>query len=185
MLFTSNQRCNTNIIMWHSIRKFLNFIIININSYIIRMKQLKNILLPILVGLLFSCNPSSKKKATNTNPQASLLQEYLHLKNGKPIGILRLECADCSLIYSVDKRDSAIHVKNGNEDRFIFPENNTYVKTRVVSNKDQMIRILVINPNGEIVSNVLDSFINEEQRNRKFLMSYHGKDKNTTVINSM
>jgi hypothetical protein len=151
----------------------------------IRRLKFKNILLLIGVGLILSCTPFNKKKTTPKNPQSVVLQNYLHLRNGKPLGILRIECADCSLLYSIDNIDSSIYIKNGNQDRFIFPKNNSYLHTKIVSNKEQMIRVLVINPNGEVISNVLDSFNNMEHCNQKFLISYHGKNKNTIVVNSL
>lgn len=111
-----------------------------------------------------------------------LKRDYIYLHNGVPFGVLRVECSDCKLTYKVNNKDSSIYVKDGNEDQFIYPNANSYLKTVVQSYKDQMIRILIVNANGKIVSNVLDSFKKEDISKRRFLMECK-KDAYTILVN--
>ncbi|MET1054697.1 MAG: hypothetical protein ABWY16_05255 [Pedobacter sp.] len=74
-----------------------------------------------------------------------------------------------------------MNIKEGNEDRFIYPKPNSSVKTVLRSNANQMIRILAINPNGKVVSNVLDTFLSEQHSSNTYSMKY-SRFKNTIVV---
>jgi len=129
----------------------------------------------ILLILVSGCVNNRKKEGS--------AKDYIYKRNGKPFGILRVECADCKLIYTVNHKNFTVNIKDGNEDRFIFPRPSSYVKTVLYSNENQMIRILAINPNGKIVSNVLDSFKKDENKTAAYLMECV-KHKNTVVVNT-
>lgn len=106
---------------------------------------------------------------------------YLYLRNGKPFGILRVECSDCQMTYIVNSERFTIDIKEGNEDRFIYPKQNSFLRTELRSNRNQMIRVLAINPNGKMVSNVLDSFVRDQRINNRYPMRYN-RFKNTIVV---
>lgn len=137
--------------------------------------------------LLLCCNCGNNRKNGQQTPLKKpghqvIEKTYLHLTHGIPSGILRVECRDCALNYTVNGKDFSITVKNGNEDRFIYPASNTYIKTQLRSNADQLIRVVVIDPNGNIISNVLDSFKKDSSDKNEYLMKYR-KTAATIVIN--
>lgn len=123
----------------------------------------------IICTVLYGCIKKPKHMLIHAEPR-SIKKNYVYLLGGKPVGILRVECSDCQLVYTVNHEEFTMDVKDGNEDRFIYPKPNTYVKTLLKSHTDQMIRVLAINPNGKIVSNVLDTFSREQQAKNKYLM---------------
>jgi hypothetical protein len=142
----------------------------------------RNTFLFCCIILIFNGSCVRRSKHQLTRAKARLAeQNYLYLRGGKPFGILRVECNDCQLIYTVNYNKYILEIKNGNEDRFIYPKPNTFVTTTLKSNDNQMIRVLAINPNGKIVSNVLDSFKRDEVSKNKYLMQYI-KLKNTVII---
>ena len=130
----------------------------------------------ILLLSLSACINNRKREGSG--------KDYVYQRNGKPFGIIRVECADCKLTYTVNHKNFTVNIKDGNEDRFIFPRPSSYVKAVLHSHENQMIRILAINPNGKIVSNVLDSFKRDEQKTAAFLMECI-KHKNTVVVNTL
>jgi hypothetical protein len=99
-------------------------------------------------------------------------KDYLYLRDGRAFGILRVECKDCQVIYTVNKKKFVIDIKEGNEDRFIYPKQNSYLKTVLKSHDNQMIRVLAINPNGKVISNVLDTFSKGQESKNQFAMKY-------------
>lgn len=103
------------------------------------------------------------------------------MRGGKPFGILRVECNDCQMIYTVNNERFTVDIKEGNEDRFIYPKQKSFLKTELRSHDNQMIRILAINPNGKIVSNVLDTFLRDQQSKNRFPMEYK-RLKSTIVV---
>jgi hypothetical protein len=137
------------------------------------------------VTLLLICSCVRKPKRHLVQAKERLAnKDYLYLRNGKPFGILRVECNDCQLIYTVNRIDSVVDIKEGNEDRFIYPKPDSYVKTHLKSHDNQMIRVLAINPNGKIVSNVLDTFRRDQQSKNTYSMKYL-KLKSTVVVDIM
>lgn len=144
------------------------------------MRLFLKVILVLVLTNVFSC-VRKKKPILKKHIESSIKQDYLYLHAGIPFGVLRVECSDCKLIYKVNNQDSTIDVKDGNQDRFIYPNANSYVKTVIQSNKDQMIRLLIVNPNGKIVSNVLDSFSREEKSKKKFMIKWR-KDPHTILV---
>jgi hypothetical protein len=138
--------------------------------------------------LLASCSNNNKPKRISVKNGKPIIQlpdkQYLHQVNGKPVAILRLECKNCQLIYTVNRKKEIMDVSDGNEDRFIFPKKNTYVKTILHANENQMIRVIAFNPNGKIISNKLDSFKKGDSVSNEYLMTYT-KSPKTIIINRM
>lgn len=134
----------------------------------------------IIVVFFCSCVRKPRHKLIRSKPRLTN-ESYLYLRNGKPFGILRVECNDCQMTYTVNQQSFTIDIRQGNEDRFIYPKKNSYVKTLLKSHDNQMIRVLAINPNGKIVSNVLDTFQRDQQSANKYLMEYK-RLKNTVVV---
>lgn len=152
-----------------------------------------NYSVPLFAYLLFllfvsSCSNSNKPKRILLSKKKATLKladkQYLHLVNGKPAGILRLECKDCALTYTINQKEYNIDVRDGNEDRFIYPKKNTYVKTILRSRANQMIRVIAFNPNGQIVANKLDSFKIGDSVKTEYLMKYI-KTPKTIVIDRL
>jgi hypothetical protein len=134
------------------------------------------------LALLFMCSCVRKPKKPLLHAKEKLEnKDYLYLRDGKPFGILRVECNDCQMIYTVNKKEFVVDIKEGNEDRFIYPKPNSYIKTHLKSHDNQMIRVLAINPNGKIVSNVLDTFVRDQQSKNEYSMKYI-KLKTTVVV---
>ncbi|SEB09440.1 hypothetical protein [Pedobacter hartonius] len=124
-----------------------------------------------------------RKKKPVSKKKTLVNQSYIYTHAGKAFGILRVECSDCQLSYTVNNKNFTVDIKDGNEDRFIYPEPSSYVKTILKSKSNQMIRILAINPNGNVVSNVLDSFKTDEERRSQYLMQCI-KIKSTIMVNT-
>jgi hypothetical protein len=125
----------------------------------------------IILVFIGGCVRKSKNQLNRSKARLAD-KSYLYVRDGTPFGILRVECNDCQLIYIVNHKKYILDIKNGNEDRFIYPKPNTCVMTILKSHQDQMIRILAINPNGKMVSNVLDTFSKDEERKNRYLMQW-------------
>jgi len=121
------------------------------------------------------------KRALIRGKERFSINDYLYLRNGKPFGILRVECRDCQLTYIMNNKKFKVNISEGNEDRFIYPKPNSSVHTILKSHDNQMIRILAINPNGKVVSNVLDTFLRDQQSINKYSMKYF-RGKTTIVV---
>lgn len=131
-----------------------------------------------------SCNGAPKKGKSNAKEKDikhDIELHYLHVHKRKPIGILRLECKDCIITYHINNKDSVIKVKNGNQDRFLYPKSKDIIKTELYSCVDQMIRVLLIDPNGNIIYNELNHFKKGELSQNKYLMQYT-KKSNTIIV---
>lgn len=139
------------------------------------------LLLTLTVALASGCIRQEKKKAVTRKTIKVKTPIYAH--KGVPFGILRIECSDCKFNYTVGKKQLSIDVKEGNQDRFIYPQRASVVRTEIISHEKQMIRILAINPNGDIISNELDSFAKGEIKNKDYPMTW--KKKNTTLVNQV
>lgn len=151
------------------------------------MKRIPFHLFFLSIILLLCCNCGNNQKngqqTTLKKPAHKVIEKtYLHLINGIPAGILRVECRDCQLTYTVNGKNFSIQVKNGNEDRFIYPASGTCVETQLRSNADQPVRVVAIDPNGNIVSNLLDTFKKGASAKNEYLMKYK-KTAGTIVIN--
>lgn len=102
-------------------------------------------LLLFCLSLLFvSC-----KKSSDLDP----LSNVVFSKNG----MIRVECADCSLNYSVLKDTYAVDVKNSEDIKFTYVS-DFELKTTINSNKKQNIRLAVFDSYGRMVSNELTSY---------------------------
>ena len=154
---------------------------------IANLVTMKNKYVPILVSLIlavYSCGNNRKPKTAATKFKASINipdKYYLHTIKGIPYGIIRVECKDCELKYSFNHNSDIIPVKNGDEDRAIAIKHNTLIKTTIYSHENQMIRIVAFDPNGNIVSNVLDTFKKGDQRKNDYLLKYTRSAKTIIV----
>ncbi|SMC95851.1 hypothetical protein [Pedobacter africanus] len=83
-------------------------------------------------------------------------------------GILRVECSDCQISYSVQNKDYNVNVKDGSEDIAFFYASDFNLKTQVKSLEAQGIRLMVIDSYGRVVSNELNSCAKGEVREGSF-----------------
>lgn len=83
-------------------------------------------------------------------------------------GILRVECSDCQISYSVQNKDYNVNVKDGSEDIPFFYATDFNLKTQVKSLEAQGIRLMVIDSYGRVVSNELSSLGKGEVREGSF-----------------
>lgn len=112
-------------------------------------------LLFLFVSLLFvGC-----KKSSELDP----LSNVIFSKDG----MIRVECADCSLNYSVLNDNYAVSVKNSTDVKFTYVS-DFELKTTISSNKKQNIRLAVFDSYGRIVSNELASFGQGDYKIDKF-----------------
>lgn len=99
----------------------------------------------LCLSLLFA----SCKKQSNLDP----LSNVVFSKNG----VIRVECTDCKLQYTVLDNNYAIDVKNSKDVQFTYVS-DFELKTNINSNADQNIRLAVFDSYGRMVSNELASF---------------------------
>jgi len=141
--------------------------------------------LPLLLILMVMCGcvRNQKKKDTQkeVNVQNAANKEYLHLNNDKPAGILRVECEDCILKFKIGNQAHTLEVRNGNREKFIYPSADSYLNTILTSHQDQMIRIIVFDPNGNIISNTLDHFKKKESLSRNYHLKYVKKSNSVLI----
>ncbi|WP_442590989.1 hypothetical protein ACSBL2_07130 [Pedobacter sp. AW31-3R] len=71
-------------------------------------------------------------------------------------GIIRIECSDCSLTYTVLKDNYAINVANSEDIKFSYVS-SFELKTSVNSKTKQNIRLAIFDSRGRIVSNELST----------------------------
>jgi competence protein ComGF len=83
-------------------------------------------------------------------------------------GILRVECNDCQVSYSVQNKDYNVNIKDGSEDIPFFYITDFNLKTQVKSLEAQGIRLMVIDSYGRVVSNELNSCKEGEVREGTF-----------------
>ena len=113
---------------------------------------------PLLILLILSfC--SCKKEALTDDLSNVVL-------NNK--GILRVECSDCQVSYSVQNKDYNVDIKDGSQDIPFFYVTDFNLKTQVKSLEAQGIRLMVIDSYGRVVSNELNSCIKGEVREGSF-----------------
>lgn len=89
------------------------------------------------------------KKSSELDPLANVVFS----KNG----MIRVECADCSLNYSVLKDNYAVAVKSSTDIKFTYVS-DFELKTTISSNKKQNIRLAVFDAYGRMISNELTSY---------------------------
>jgi hypothetical protein len=113
---------------------------------------------PLLILLILSfC--SCKKEALTDDLSNVVL-------NNK--GILRVECSDCQVSYSVQNKDYNVDIKDGSQDIPFFYVTDFNLKTQVKSLEAQGIRLMVIDSYGRVVSNELNSCVKGEVREGSF-----------------
>lgn len=96
------------------------------------------------LSLLFvSC-----KKSSDMDP----ISNVVFSKNG----VIRVECVDCALSYTVLKDNFAVNVKNSEDVKFSYVS-DFELKTVINSKKKQNIRLAVFDAYGRIISNQLTS----------------------------
>lgn len=83
-------------------------------------------------------------------------------------GILRVECGDCQVSYSVQNKDYNVNIKDGSQDIPFFYVTDFNLKTQVKSLEAQGIRLMVIDSYGRVVSNELNSCFKGEVREGSF-----------------
>ena len=83
-------------------------------------------------------------------------------------GILRVECSDCQINYSVQDKAYNVSIKDGSEDIPFFYVTDFNLKTQVKSLEDQGIRLMIIDSFGRVVSNELNSCQQGEVREGSF-----------------
>lgn len=89
------------------------------------------------------------KKSSELDP----LSNVVFSKNG----VIRIECADCSLNYSVLKDTYAVAVKNSTDIKFTYVS-DFELTTTISSNKKQNIRLAVFDAYGRMISNELTAY---------------------------
>lgn len=92
---------------------------------------------------------TSCKKETGLDP----LSNVVFSKDG----VIRVECEDCKLEYTVLDNNYAVNVKNSEDVKFTYVS-DFELRTNINSNTKQEIRLAVIDSYGRIVSNQLTSF---------------------------
>nr|WP_121273070.1 hypothetical protein [Pedobacter schmidteae] len=108
----------------------------------------------LLILLIFSFSSCKKESLTNDLSNVVL--------NNK--GILRVECNDCQISYSVQNKEYNVSVKDGSEDIPFFYVTDFNLKTQLKSLENQGIRLVVIDSYGRVVSNELSSCLQGEVR---------------------
>ncbi|MNK40413.1 hypothetical protein D3C87_590620 [compost metagenome] len=112
----------------------------------------------LLILLILSFSSCKKESLTNDLSNVVL--------NNK--GILRVECNDCQISYSVQNKDYNVNIKNGSEDIAFFYVTDFNLKTQVKSLENQGIRLMIIDSFGRVVSNELNSCLQGEVREGSF-----------------
>lgn len=112
-------------------------------------------LLILLILSFCSC-----KKESLTNDMSNVVL------NNK--GVLRVECNDCQISYSVQNKDFNVSVKDGSKDIPFFYVTDFNLKTQLKSLENQGIRLMIIDSYGRVVSNELSSCLQGEVREGSF-----------------
>jgi hypothetical protein len=113
---------------------------------------------PLLILLILSFTSCKKESLTNDLSGVVL--------NNK--GVLRVECSDCQLNYSVQGKDYNVDIKNGSEDIAFFYLTDFNLTTQVKSLEAQGIRLMIIDSFGRVVSNELSTCLEGEIRKGSF-----------------
>lgn len=112
----------------------------------------------LLILLILSFSSCKKESLTNDLSNVVL--------NNK--GILRVECSDCQISYSVQNKDYNVSIKDGSEDIPFFYVTDFNLKTQLKSLENQGIRLMIIDSYGRVVSNELSSCARGEVREGSF-----------------
>jgi archaeosine-15-forming tRNA-guanine transglycosylase len=90
------------------------------------------------------------------------------IKPDSSSGMLRVECNDCEVRYITDKKESIKQIKDGDADIEFSYKAGKKLHTQVLSQKEQNIRVLVIDSSGEVISNQLSFYSIGEIRSASF-----------------
>ena len=112
----------------------------------------------LLILLILSFSSCKKESLTNDLSNVVL--------NNK--GILRVECSDCQVSYSVQDKDYNVSIKDGSQDIPFFYITDFNLRTQVKSLEKQGIRLMIIDSYGRVVSNELSSCSPGEVREGSF-----------------
>ncbi|MNY03487.1 hypothetical protein D3C86_1361100 [compost metagenome] len=112
----------------------------------------------LLILLILSFCSCKKESLTNDLSNVVL--------NNK--GVLRVECNDCQISYSVQNKDYNVSVKDGSKDIPFFYVTDFNLKTQLKSLENQGIRLMIIDSYGRVVSNELNSCLQGEVREESF-----------------
>lgn len=112
----------------------------------------------LLILLILSFSSCKRESLTNDLSNVVL--------NNK--GILRVECNDCQISYSVQNKDYNVSIKDGSEDIAFFYVTDFDLKTQLKSLEKQGIRLMIIDSYGRVVSNELNAFAQGEVLQRSF-----------------
>lgn len=86
-------------------------------------------------------------------------------------GLLRVECNDCEVNYQVNSKAYNVGIDEGSNDIAFFYSGDFDLKTEVVSNTNQKIRLLVIDSFGRVISNELNTWSEGEVRKQTFAIN--------------
>ncbi|HWW37651.1 hypothetical protein [Pedobacter sp.] len=100
------------------------------------------LLLFTLVFCLFSC----KKNGLN-DP----LSEVVFNKEG----VLRVECNQCVINYTIYDQKYQANIDSGSKDLSFSYLDDAQLKTQLLSKEDQKVRMVIIDASGRIISNEL------------------------------
>lgn len=85
-------------------------------------------------------------------------------------GILRVECADCQVSYSVQNKDYNLTITNGSEDIPFFYVTDFNLKTQIKAMEAQGVRLMIIDSYGYVVTNKLNDLREGEIRQESFMV---------------
>jgi hypothetical protein len=83
-------------------------------------------------------------------------------------GLLRVECGECEIKYTINKKEFKETIKDGNVDLSFSYQRGYNLQTQIISKKEQSIRLLVLNAQGHVISNELTPCSSGEIRNSSF-----------------
>jgi len=82
-------------------------------------------------------------------------------------GIIRVECADCVLNYTVLKDNYAVDIVNNEDVKFNYTS-DFELKTTINAQKQQTIRLIVFDSYGRLISNELSTLDSGEIKTDSF-----------------
>jgi hypothetical protein len=102
----------------------------------------KYLLLFTLLLCLFSC----KKDGLNDPLSGVVFNKE---------GVLRVECNQCTINYTIYDQKFNANIDSGSKDLSFSYLDDVQLKTQLLSKEDQKVRIVIIDASGRIISNEL------------------------------
>jgi len=102
----------------------------------------KYLLLFTLLLCLFSC----KKDGLNDPLSGVVFNKE---------GVLRIECNQCTINYTIYDQKFNANIDSGSKDLSFSYLDDVQLKTQLLSKEDQKVRIVIIDASGRIISNEL------------------------------